>query len=225
MKQSKLPAAAVLLLAAVLGTGAVLAQAPIKDKEYALVEPPQPTNSGGKVEVIEFFFYGCPHCYNLQPTLMKWQKTMPKDVDFKRIPTIFRDTWVPMARAFYAMEAAGVLDKLHHDLFIAIHEQRNERLLNDKAAFLDWAAAKGANRKKLEDAYDSFAVQTKTQRAVQLTKLYGITGTPSVVVDGKYLTAPGMTLNANHEVDYDRFTKVLNELIAGARKEHAAKKG
>ena len=217
----------VLVVASVLalaGVSAAFAQAPVKDKEYAMVEPPQPTNSGAKVEVLEFFFYGCPHCYNLQPALMSWAKTMPKDVEYRRVPTIFRDSWVPMARAFYAMEAAGVLEMLHHDLFIAIHEQHNEKLIGDKTAFLDWAANKGADRKKLEDAYDSFAVQTKTQRAVQMTKLYGITGTPSIVVDGKYLTAPGMTLDAKHQVDYDRFTKVLNDLIGAARKEHAAKK-
>jgi len=123
-------------------------------------------------------------------------KTMPKDVEYRRVPTIFRESWVPHARLFYALEAMGELEKAASGR-IRRHAQGKPQL-NDKQQFLEWAANKGADRKKLEEAYDSFAVQTKTQRAIQMTKLYGITGTPSVVVDGKYLTSPGMTLSATN---------------------------
>jgi len=215
-------AGALLLLSAVLG----FAAAPAKDKEYGMVDPPQPpleALAGGKIEVIEFFWYGCPHCYNLQPALKAWLKTAPKDVEFRRVPTVFRENWIPLTRTFYALEAAGALEKVHDDVFDAIHQQSLN--LGDRRILLEWAAKKGLDVKKLGDAYDSFAIQSKTQRAIQLTRAYGITGTPSIVVDGRYVTAPSMTLKGDGSIDYQRFGHVMNELIAMARKQQASKKG
>jgi thiol:disulfide interchange protein DsbA len=202
------------------------ASPPVKDKEYTLIEPPLPPlsgDTGGKVEVIEFFYYGCPHCYNLQPTLRAWLKNPPKDIDYVRMPTIFRESWVPLTRTYYALEAIGVLDKLHDDVFDTV--QRNNVNLGDKRLLLDWASRRGVDTQKLAEAYDSFAVQTKTQRALQMTRAYGITGTPSMVVGGRYLTGPSMTLNADNTINYQRFVEVLNQLIEMARKQPPVKKG
>jgi protein dithiol oxidoreductase (disulfide-forming) len=202
------------------------ATAPVKDKEYTLVEPALPpldANSGKKVEVIEFFYYGCPHCYNLQPALKAWLKNAPKDIEFRRMPTVFRESWVPLTRTYYALEAIGVLEKMHDDVFKAV--QDNSVNLGDKRLLLEWAAKRGLDAKKLGEAYDSFAVQTKTQRSLQMTRAYGITGTPSIVVGGRYLTGPSMTLNADNTINFQRFGQVLNELVEMARKQPAVKKG
>jgi thiol:disulfide interchange protein DsbA len=207
-------------------TAAFAAAPPVKDKEYTLIEPPMPpleANTGGKVEVIEFFYYGCPHCYNLQPTLMAWLKKTPKDIAFKRMPTVFRESWVPLTRTYYALETIGVLEKVHEDVFDTV--QKNGVNLGDRKLLLDWAAKRGIDTKKLAEAYDSFAVQTKTQRSLQMTRAYGITGTPSIVVGGRYLTGPSMTLKADNTIDYQRFVQVLNDLIEMARKQPAVKKG
>ena len=217
---------AVTLLSLFLGFGASAATAPVKDKEYSIIEPAQPPLEplgGKKVEVIEFFYYGCPHCYNLQPALKAWLKNAPRDVDFKRMPTVFRESWVPLTRTYYALEAIGALEKMHDDVFNTV--QQNSVNLGDKRILLEWAAKRGVDAKKLGEAYDSFAVQTKTQRSLQMTRAYGITGTPSIVVGGRYLTGPSMTLNADNTINYQRFGQVLNELIEMARKQPAVKKG
>ena len=215
---------AALILAAT--TALAAAPAPVKDKEYTLVDPAQPPLEGGsgkKVEVIEFFYYGCPHCYNLQPALKAWLKNAPKDVEFRRMPTIFRESWIPLTRTYYALEAIGVLEKMHDEVFNAVHQQSVN--LGDRALLLDWAGRRGVDAKKLGDAYDSFSVQTKTQRSLQLTRAYGITGTPSVVVGGRYLTGPSMTLNADNSINYQRFSQVLSALVEMARAAPAGKKG
>jgi protein dithiol oxidoreductase (disulfide-forming) len=206
-------------------TAGFAAAPPVKDKEYTLIEPPLPPldgASGNKVEVIEFFYYGCPHCYNLQPALKSWLKSAPKDVEFKRMPTVFRESWVPLTRTYYALEAIGALEKMHDDVFNIV--QQNSVNLGDKRLLLEWAAKRGIDTKKLGEAYDSFTVQTKTQRSLQLTRAYGITGTPSVVVGGRYLTGPSMTLKADNSIDYQRFGEVLNGLVEMARKQPAVKK-
>jgi thiol:disulfide interchange protein DsbA len=207
-------------------TAGFAASPPVKDQEYTLVEPPMPpldANTGGKAEVIEFFYYGCPHCYNLQPALKAWLKSAPKDIAFKRMPTVFRESWVPLTRTYYALETIGVLEKVHDDVFDTV--QKNGVNLGDRKLLLDWAAKRGIDTKKLAEAYDSFAVQTKTQRSLQMTRAYGITGTPSIVVGGRYLTGPSMTLKKDNTIDYQRFGEVLNELIEMARKQPAVKKG
>jgi thiol:disulfide interchange protein DsbA len=203
-----------------------LAASLTKDRDYTLVEPPQPPleapKGGRRIEVIEFFYYGCPHCYSLQQPLDAWLKTIPKDVDFRRMPTVFRESWVPLTRTYYALETVGVLEKLHREVFDMVH--KNSVNLGDRRILLDWAAKKGVDAKKLGEAYDSFTVQTKTQRSIQLTRAYGISGTPSVVVDGRYLTGPSMTLKPDNSIDYTRFTQVLNDLIDLARKSPAGAK-
>jgi thiol:disulfide interchange protein DsbA len=192
----------------------------VAGKDFQLINPPQPTDSGNKVEVIEFFSYACPHCHSLQPSLAAWLKRKPADVEFRRIPAVFQDNWIPFARIFYTLDAMGLVDKLHHDVFAAIHDQRVH--LQEPKVLFDWVASKGVDRQKFIDTYNSFSVQSRTQRATDVTRRYNVPFTPAIVVDGRYLTGPSMTATGN-AVDYDRFFKVLDQIIASARKNHAAK--
>jgi thiol:disulfide interchange protein DsbA len=209
---------AVLSLALAGTAGAEL----VKGQHYELLEKPQPTESGKRIEVIEFFWYACPHCNALQPSLRAWLKRKPADVEFRRIPAVLQDTWLQLARTYYAFDAMGLIDKLHHELFAAIHEQRalDPRLLaRDPNPLFDWVAAKGVDRQKFVDTYNSFAVNNRTQRATDLTRSYDVPYTPVLVVDGRYLISPSMKGNGNPEggVNYDKFFQSLDQLIAQAR--------
>ena len=208
--------AVIVCLFAVAGAG----RAQVAGKDFQPVNPVQPTESGNKVEVIEFFSYACPHCSSLQAPLSTWLKRKPADVEFRRIPAIFQEGWVPFARIYYTLEAMGLVDKLHHDVFAAVHEQK-VRLQETKVLF-DWVATKGVDKQKFMDTYNSFSVQSRTQRAVELTRRYAIEFTPALVVDGRHVTGPSMTSIGN-TIDYDRFFKVLDQLIAGARKTRGGK--
>lgn len=213
-----LPLAAALALFFSAGTAAAQA---IAGKDYRLLNPQQPTDSGKKVEVLEFFWYGCPHCSSLQPSLGAWLKRKPADLEFKRVPAVFQDSWVPLTKAYYTIEAMGLVDKLHHDVFSAIHEQKIR--LQDTTVLFDWAAKRGVDRQKFIDTYNSFAVQSRAQRSVDMTRNYDISGTPALVVDGRYLTAPSMTLNPDNSINYERFFRVVDELVALARKNRGGK--
>ena len=196
----------------ILVTGGAVAQ--VAGRDYQPIKPPQPTESGGKVEVIEFFSYACPHCHSLQSPLRAWLKRKPADVEFRRMPAVFHDSWVPFARIYYTLEAMGLLEKLHYDVFAAIHDQKIR--LQDSKLLFDWVAGKGVDRKKFMDTYNSFSVQSLTQRASDVTRRYSIEFTPAIVVNGRYLTGPSMTATGN-TIDYDRFFKVLDQMIATAR--------
>jgi thiol:disulfide interchange protein DsbA len=207
------------LLAIVLSSGASAQLAPGKD--YRAITPPQPTESGKKVEVVEFFYYGCPHCSSLQTPLRVWLKKKPADVEFRRVPAVFQDSWMPLTRAYYAFDAMGVLEKMHYDVFTAIHDQK-VRLMDQQVLF-DWVAKHGVDRQKFVDTFNSFGVKNRAARAAEVTRNYDIPGTPAVTVDGKYLTAPSMILRPDRTVDYERYFQVLDQVIATARKERAGK--
>jgi thiol:disulfide interchange protein DsbA len=210
----------VLLVAAFAAGGSAVAQ-PVANRDYRAINPPQPTDSGKRVEVLEFFWYACPHCNSLQPSLRNWLKTKPADVEFKRVPAVLSESWIPLTRAYYALEATGSLEKLHYELFSAIHE-KNLRLQDPKLLF-DWVAKHGVDRQQFQDAYGSFGVQSRTRRSIDMSRHYDISGTPALTVDGKYLVAPSMTLKPDRSVDYEKFFQVLDEVIAMARKERAGK--
>ncbi|HEY9446674.1 MAG TPA: thiol:disulfide interchange protein DsbA/DsbL [Burkholderiales bacterium] len=202
------------------------AQQPIAGKDYQVIKPAQPTESGNKIEVLEFFWYGCPHCAHLQPSLRAWLKRKPADVDFKHQPAAFQDSWLQLARTYYAIESLGLTEKLHYGLFEAIHNRRTldpATLARDQKSLFDWVASNGVDRKKFTDAYNSFAVVSKTQRTIDLTMRYDIPGTPALVIDGRYLTGPSMMLKSDRAIDYDRFFQVVDQLIAMARKNHGGK--
>ena len=206
-------AAAVLSLA---GT----ATAQVAGKDYQLLKPAQPTSSPGKVEVIEFFSYACPHCQSLQPSLAAWLKRKPADVEFKRIPAVFSDSWLPFARLYYTLEAMNLVDKLHHDVFTAVHSQKIR--LQEPNVLFDWVASKGVDRQKFTDTYNSFTVQSQTKRSVDTTARYSIPFTPALVIDGRYLTGPSMTATGN-SINYDHFFSVVDQMIAGVRKKPGGK--
>ena len=208
------------LLALAVSVGAHAQITPGKD--YRVINPPQPTESGKRVEVLEFFWYGCPHCNALQPPLRVWLKQKPADVEFKRVPAVFDNSWLPLTFAFYALEAMGLADKLHYDVFAAIHEQRVR--LSDQAVLFDWVAKHGVDRQKFADTYNSFGVKSRGMRSIEMTRNYDIPGTPAITVDGKYLVAPSMILTPRNTVDYDRYFQVLDQVIAMARKERASGK-
>ena len=197
-------------------TGEVLAAAPMLNKDYRLVIPLQPTETGNKIEVIEFFYYGCSHCYDLEPYLNKWMSSAPKDVAFRRIPAVFSPDSVPLTKTFYTLEALGELNRLHSDVYEAIHVKRIG--LNNEQTLLDWMEQHGVNRKKFADAYNSFSVNSRVEFAKKLNIAYGVESTPSLVVDGKYLTGPGMA--GSHE----SAMQVLNQLIDKARQERSSKR-
>ena len=213
-------------LVALLAASGVAAQQPaVAGREYTIVNPAQPTDSGKKIEVIEFFWYGCIHCYHLEAPLKAWLKNKPADVEFRFVPAIFdAASWGPLARAFYALDAMGLSGRFHDDIFSAIHKEKMNALVRDPRIMADWFATKGVDKQKFLDAYNSFAVNTRTQRSEVLTRSYDVPGTPALVVDGKYLSGPSMTVNPDGSVNYDRFFQVIDQLIARARKEHAGQK-
>jgi thiol:disulfide interchange protein DsbA len=177
---------AVLWVAAAFAAGAG-AQGLAEGSQYVRLKKDVPVDTGKNIEVIEFFSYGCPHCGELEPHLQAWLKNKPADVTFRRIPVMFQPRWESLARVYYTLDALGEEGKLSPEVFAAIHA-RNMQLWNEKD-FLDWAAAKGLDRKKVEDVYRSFAVAGKVNRAKQLAQeVYGIQSVPTIVIDGKYLT-------------------------------------
>ena len=161
----------------------VLAQ-PKPGVNYGELKPAQPVESAGKVEVLEFFWYGCPHCYTLEPALENWAKKLPPDTDFKRIPAVLSGSWEPHARFYYAFEALGVLEKLHRPFFDAIHRDRLR--LDSVEAVNQWLAKNGVDAKKFADATRSFGVTSKVKRAAQLSAAYRVDGVPMLAVQGRY---------------------------------------
>jgi thiol:disulfide interchange protein DsbA len=161
-------------------------------KDYAALSPAQPVSvKKGQVEVLEFFWYRCPHCFHLEPDLKAWATKQPKKVTLTRVPAILNESWAALARAYYALEAVGMNEKLHGDVFNAIHTQGMD--LTPSETFFDWAVTKGVDRKKLASAYNSFAVDTKVMRAQQLTRDYKLTGVPAIAINGKFVTSAYMT--------------------------------
>jgi thiol:disulfide interchange protein DsbA len=158
--------------------------------DYKRLANPQPTADPDKIEVLELFWYGCPHCYHLEPQLDAWLEQKPDDVNFVRIPAILGPDWELLARAYYTMELLGAEEQVHRPLFDRIHKQRKRiRTVDDvKAVFVEHGVAE----QDFDSTFQSFAVITKTSRARQARALYGITGVPVLVVNGKYLTSAQM---------------------------------
>lgn len=179
------------------------------------LNPAQPTDSPGKIEVVEFFSYGCPHCNTFNPALHSWAGKQSGDVVFKRIPVTFnRAAWANLAKIFYALEATGDLAKFDGAVFQALHVDRTN--LADEKVLMEWAAKKGIDPKKFAEAYGSFGVMSKVKRAEQLTKSYHIDGVPAMAVDGKYL----VTANENLE----SMLVSVDKLVGKLRLEKAGKK-
>ena len=192
------------LLLSLTFAGASLAAAPVQGTDYALLTPPQPPTAAGKVEVIEFFSYGCPHCYHLQPLLMDWKKKeLPANAVLIRVPvSLGRREWGQLVRAYYALEATGDLARLDDTLFDSIHKD-NQRLF-DLDSLAAWAAQNGVDANKFRSEFNSPAVSAKATHAEQMSRDYKVNGVPTLIVAGKY-RAMGK--------DYPDMLKITRELI------------
>jgi len=209
------------LLVAGIAAAPVASAQFVAGRDYLLINPPQPTTTGGKVEVLEFFWYGCPHCDALQAPLSGWLKNKPADVEFRRTPAVLGQSWIPLTQAFFTLEAMGLTEKLHHDVFAAIHNDKIK--LQDPKTLFDWVAKRGVDRKQFMDTYNSFGVRSRVQRAIDMTRNYDIPGTPAIVVDGRYLTAPHLGLARGDVLSYERYFKIVDHVIALARKARTGK--
>jgi protein dithiol oxidoreductase (disulfide-forming) len=199
-----------LLIVAAAMSGAS-AQGLVEGRQYARMNPGQAVETGKKIEVIEFFSYGCPHCAEFEPYVQDWLKTQPADVAFRRIPVMFQPRWVDLAKVYYTLDALGEEAKLSPEVFSAIHGKGIA--LWEPAKFFDWAASKGLDRKKVEDMYNSFAINGKINRAKQQAQQYGVQSVPLIIVDGKYMTEVSMI--GSHE----QMPTAINALIAKAKSE------
>jgi thiol:disulfide interchange protein DsbA len=149
---------------------------------------PRPTTSEDRVEVLEFFWYACPHCNRLNPHLSKWKAGLSKEVAFRRVPAILDESWVPMAKLYYTLEALGEIPRLHDAVFAGIHMDRAN--LADKHGLEKWIAGHRLNREKFFGIYESFGTQLKVNAARRLAQEYRISGVPTLIVDGRFASSP-----------------------------------
>jgi thiol:disulfide interchange protein DsbA len=178
--------------------------------DYNLVEPRAPVEApAGKIEVVEFFWYNCPHCNAFEPLLAGWIKALPKDISFRRAPVAFRDDFVPQQRLYFALEAMGLVEQLHAKVFAAIHGEKLD--LSKAAGITDWVVKQGVDKAKFSEQYNSFSVATKSTKASQLQNAYKVEGVPALGVAGRFYVdgtlAKGM----------DKALKVVEALAAGIR--------
>jgi len=152
--------------------------------EFKVLPTPQPTSDGQKIEVVELFWYGCPHCYHFEPFLQTWLKNKPKNVVFVRIPAIFNPGWGLHARAYYSAEALGVVDKVHEALFEAAQSRKLSNVDQVRKVFVD----QGIKASDFNDAWGSFGVDSRVRSAADMTRRYNIEGVPSLIINGKYVT-------------------------------------
>ncbi|HYG44024.1 MAG TPA: thiol:disulfide interchange protein DsbA/DsbL [Bordetella sp.] len=178
---------------------------------YTTINPPLPSDTPGKIEVLEFFAYTCPHCATMEPLVETWAKTAPSDVVLKQVPVAFNASMKPLQQLYYTLQTLNRPD-LHAKVFTAMHVERKR--LFDKKAMGDWAAEQGVDRAKFDSIFDSFSVQTQVQRADQLAQAYNIDGTPAFGVGGKFLTSPAMAGNS-----YEGALQQVDKLIPMARQQ------
>lgn len=181
---------------------------------YRLV-PPQPVPSGNVIDVVEFFWYGCPFCYQLEPYFHAWLQRQSADVVARRIPAVFRDSWVPHARLYYTLETLGALDRLHQQVYDSYHVEQTPLTSVDEIA--DWAERHGIERERWLSVYRSDEISDHIVRARDQLLSYTVSGTPSVVVDGRYLTSSGMTPGVPAMIP------VLDSLIALVREQRGVR--
>ena len=195
---------------------AAFADAPKLGTEFDAVAQPITTENAAKIEVMEIFWYGCPHCYHMEEPLNAWVKKLPKDVYFKRVPGLPNASWAPMAKAFYAMDALGVGEKLHTALFEAIHKSKTLNPTDETATIVWVTQQSGLDKLKVEQAFKSFSTNTNLNRAAQIFRASGATGVPTLVIDGKYITS------ATQAGGNEQALKVADYIIGNVRTDKAA---
>jgi protein dithiol oxidoreductase (disulfide-forming) len=184
----------------------------VEGKQYTRLKNVLPAEKGKKIEVIEFFSYGCPHCNDLEPFLQDWVKKAPADVQFVRVPVTFQDRWIALAKVYFTLDAMGEGVRLSPEVFKAIHVS-SLPLYQDKS-FFDWAATKGLDRAKVAEIYGSFGIDSKLKRAKVLAQEYNVQAVPTLIVDGRYVTSSSVLSGGHASVP-----AALDALIAKARAE------
>ncbi len=183
----------------------LLASQAFAEDGYTTITPAQPTQTGDKIEVLEIFWYACPHCYDFEPHVKEWIQNKPDDVEFRRMPGIFRKSWIPHAKAFFTAEKLGVLDKIHAPLFDAIH--RDKKKIHDDSAIEKFFAKQGVDKDEFRKIYESDEVDTKTKQAFVMGQRYKVTGVPAIVVNGKYL------ISASSAGSFENMLKITDSLV------------
>jgi thiol:disulfide interchange protein DsbA len=179
-------------------------------EDYVLLETRAPVEAQvGKIEVVEFFWYACPHCNVFEPTLAAWVKKLPKDVAFRRVPVAFREDFVPLQRLYYALEALGLVEQLHAKVFAAIHVEKLDLAKNP--AILDWVAKQGVDKTKFIEQFNSFSIASKASKAAQLQNSYKVEGVPALGVAGRAYTDGSLARGM------ERALRVVDSLVAGIR--------
>jgi thiol:disulfide interchange protein DsbA len=176
---------------------------------YVEITPAQPTHSGNKIEVLEVFWYGCPHCYDFEPFINKWLETKPEDVVFRRMPGIFNKNWIPHAKAYFTAEKLNILNKIHSSLFTAMHKEKKK--IYDDSSIKKFFLENDVNKKEFKNIYESDEVDTKIKQAYIMGQRYKITGVPAIIVNGKYMIS-GSTAGS-----FENVTKIIDMLIKKER--------
>lgn len=192
------------------------AQPAKRDVDYRLISQ-QPVEAGERVEVIDFFFYACPYCNELAPLLNLWLKRKPLDVVFRRVPVVRHDSWIPLAKIYYALDAMNEAGRLHGAVFYSYHAENLS--MSQEEVIGEWAEKHGLDRDKFMTIYRSEETRRKVERARKMTMDYEIQSIPSLVVDGRYLTSSGMTPSVPHVIT------VLDDLVRLARQQRIERNG
>lgn len=177
--------------------------------KYVPIKPAQATQTGDKIEVVEVFWYGCPHCYSFEPFLEDWHKNLPEDVELVRLPGALSQSWIPHAKAYYTAEKLGVVEQLHRPLFDAIHKEKKQ-LFTDKQ-LIDFFVSQGVAANDVNKVYNSPEIDAKVRQSYFLARDYKLTGVPSIVINGKYLTS------STHAGSFENLIKVMTGLIEKER--------
>jgi len=201
------------LLLALAASGAQAQSAPQLGRDYVRLDPTHAVTSGDRIEVIEFFYYGCPVCYELEPTLSRWIFNAPGSVALRRVPALSSDNWDNFAKLFYSLESMGQLGRLHWPVYDNFHF--NGLKLDDEAVAAAWVSHNGLDKQKFTDTFRSREIQAKLAAARAMTQSYEIKGVPSMVIDGKFLTSASMAGGTRE------LMQVVDQLVDLARKERA----
>lgn len=197
--------ARIFLFGLLLSLSAFQARAFDEGIEYTKLPQPQPTETQGKIEVLEFFWYGCPHCWHLEPLIKKWKETMPANAQLRRSPAILGPTWEPLARAYFAAELMGKAEELHDPLFEAV-QVKKQRLV-DADSIAKFVATLGLDPEEFKAAYGSFFVDMQVRKSTELTRIFGVDGVPAIIVNGKYRAS------ASQAGGNDQLMAVVTQLI------------
>ena len=211
-----LAAPAVALWSSAVVPGMALAQGfkPVEGSDYLVLDKPMPVDApAGKIEVVEFFWYRCPHCNVFEPTLEAWSKSLAKDVVLRRVPVAFQDSFVPLQRLYYALEAMGLTEKLHTKVFSAIHKERIP--LEGGDSIIEWVVQQGVDRAKFVEQFNSFSVSAKVTKATQLQNGYRVEGVPAMGVAGRFYSDGAIARNM------ERVLQVVDALVANLRSKRA----